>query len=116
MLPSRRDLEKRREGESPVGQAGMGENGVGRRSPLGAEIENVDVDLARAVEKRRRPADLSLDGSGHAQELRRRPVPADRGDEVQEVRLPRESDRFGPIKGGNAQDRSTAGDRRESTL
>jgi len=59
--PPRRDLGQRRQGESPSGQARMGEDRVRPRAAFPREIQDVDIDLAGTVAERPRAPHAALD-------------------------------------------------------
>jgi hypothetical protein len=65
--PARSDFGKRSQDEASVGQPRVREDRIRRETDLGAEVQNVHVDLAGPVAKARRPPDFPLDVLGHAE-------------------------------------------------
>jgi hypothetical protein len=82
MPPGGSDLRQRRQHETPRRHARVRQDRIGRRTAQRPDVEDVDVDLARAVDEARRAADDSLDPLDLRQEAGRGSRPGDRGDGV----------------------------------
>src|SRR6266542_5488758 len=114
MLPERRDLGQRGEGEAARGQARVGQGQVAKARHTASEVEDVAVDHARSVAKRRFPSAFALDAFQGRQQAAGRAAPSDLGDDVQKTRLPVEADGLARVHRRDARKRSESGDAGES--
>src|SRR6266536_431140 len=88
----------------------MGEDRIARVAQPAREIQDVDVDLARAVRERGRAPHPELDFPRPPQALARRPAPGDLDDGVPEIRLVAEADRLRAVERGDPSQGSEGGD------
>ena len=104
MAPSRGDLGERRQGEAPDGHARVRQDRIGTAADGAREVEDVEVDLAGAVDEPRDASELALDRLQRGEETSGRAAPEDLGDGVVEIGLVGVPDGRGAIERGDAAD------------
>src|SRR5262249_31705568 len=88
----------RGQGEAPGREAGMRQDRIRRIPDLSGEIEDVDVDLSRAVSKTASPPDAPFDRGELSEQVLRGAGPADLGRAGPRGRLVRIGDRLGFVE------------------
>jgi hypothetical protein len=99
VLPGRADLGERHERKAPLRQARMRKDRIAAFAPTAAEVEDVDVDLTRAVDEARSTPNPALDGPNGPEERPRGARPRDLDNRVPEVRLLGKTDGLGSVEG-----------------
>ena len=108
--PARIQLRKRRQREATRSQARVGKDRVALLADAPPDVQQVDVDLAGAVDEAPRPSDAPLDFASRGEQGSGRSAPPDLYGRVPEVPLIAKADRLAAVERGDLPDPGEARD------